>query len=180
MTRLLRPREDRSDVVLLRDADRDPAAFSVLYERHVEAVYRWLRRRMGWAASDLTAETFARAWLIRHRFRDEHDGSVLPWLMGIAANLLGDGRPAIEIAYLHPVSGPATIYYVDPSTYAPIELDSYGYDSPKDVTRIRFRAYQVLPLAGHRALLAFAVPQSARVDRSPADYWHAAGLATPF
>jgi RNA polymerase sigma-70 factor, ECF subfamily len=82
--------DKRSDVKLLRDAGRDPAAFTELYNRHVGAVYGWLRRRIGWAASDLTAETFARAWLIRARFRDERDGSALPWLLGIAGNLLAD------------------------------------------------------------------------------------------
>jgi RNA polymerase sigma-70 factor (ECF subfamily) len=80
----------RSDASLLRDVGDDPSAFSELYVRHVEEVYRWLRRRLEWAASDLTAETFARAWLGRSRFRDEREGSVLPWLLGIAANVLAD------------------------------------------------------------------------------------------
>jgi RNA polymerase sigma-70 factor (ECF subfamily) len=79
-----------SDASLLRGANDDPAAFSELYVRHVEDVYRWLRRRLDWAASDLTAETFARAWIGRARFRDERDGSALPWLLGIAANVLND------------------------------------------------------------------------------------------
>jgi RNA polymerase sigma factor (sigma-70 family) len=77
-----------SDASLLRNSD--PAAFGELYSRHMEEVYRWFRRRIEWAASDLTAETFARAWLARGRFRDERDGSALPWLLGIAANLLAD------------------------------------------------------------------------------------------
>lgn len=80
----------RSDAVLLREAARDPAAFTELYVRHVEAVHGWTRRRIEWAASDLTAETFARAWLNRGRFRDERNGSALPWLLGIAAHLLAD------------------------------------------------------------------------------------------
>ena len=80
----------RSDASLLRDAKEDPSAFSELYVRHVEEVYRWLRRRLAWAASDLTAETFARAWLGRGRFRDERGSSALPWLLGIAANVLAD------------------------------------------------------------------------------------------
>jgi len=82
--------EKRSDAVLLGEASHDPAAFTELYRRHVEAVHGWLGRRIEWAASDLTAETFARAWLNRGRFRDERDGSALPWLLGIAANLLAD------------------------------------------------------------------------------------------
>src|SRR5580704_3604167 len=82
--------DKRSDAVLLREARHDPAAFTELYVRHVDAVHGWLRRRIEWAASDLTAETYARAWLNRGRFRDERDGSALPWLLGIAANLLAD------------------------------------------------------------------------------------------
>jgi RNA polymerase sigma factor (sigma-70 family) len=82
--------QGRSDASLLQDAERDPAAFSELYARHVSAVHGWLQRRLDWAASDLTAETFARAWLLRKRFRDDRDGSALPWLLGIAARLLAD------------------------------------------------------------------------------------------
>jgi RNA polymerase sigma factor (sigma-70 family) len=80
----------RSDASLLLEAGEDPSAFSELYVRHVGAVYRWFRGRLEWAASDLTAETFARAWLSRRRFRDVRDGSALPWLLGIAANVLAD------------------------------------------------------------------------------------------
>jgi RNA polymerase sigma-70 factor (ECF subfamily) len=79
-----------SDASLLRAAADDPRAFSELYARHVAAVYGWCRRRLEWAASDLTAETFARAWLRRDRFRDDRDGSALPWLLGIAAKLVAD------------------------------------------------------------------------------------------
>jgi RNA polymerase sigma-70 factor (ECF subfamily) len=76
----------RSDAELIRAADA--AAFGVLYERHALRVYGWCRRRLDWAASDLTAETFAQAWLGRERFRDEHGGSALPWLLGIARNVM--------------------------------------------------------------------------------------------
>ncbi len=79
-----------TDAELLRRSDRDPTAFSALYTRHVSAVHGWIARRTSWAAADLTAETFARAWLHRDRFRDEHGGSVLPWLLGIAAHLVAD------------------------------------------------------------------------------------------
>ena len=77
-----------SDAELIRAAGSDAAAFGALYERHALEVYGWCRRRLEWAASDLTAETFAQAWLSRGRFRDEHGGSALPWLLGIARNVL--------------------------------------------------------------------------------------------
>jgi RNA polymerase sigma factor (sigma-70 family) len=80
---------DRTDAELMQDA-ADPAAFAELYRRHVSAVFGWFQRRLDWAAADLTAEAFAQAWLSRRRFRDERDGSALPWLLGIARNVLRD------------------------------------------------------------------------------------------
>lgn len=77
-----------SDAELIARSGRDPLGFSELYTRHVAAVHAWLSRRLAWAATDLTAETFARALLSRDRFRDDHDGSALPWLLGIARNVL--------------------------------------------------------------------------------------------
>jgi RNA polymerase sigma factor (sigma-70 family) len=74
----------------MRLSGRDPEAFAELYRRHAEAVYGWVRRRQPTLASDLTAETFAKAWLHRRRFRDHRGGSALPWLLRIAANLLSD------------------------------------------------------------------------------------------
>jgi RNA polymerase sigma factor (sigma-70 family) len=81
-------RRTPSDARLIADGDPDATGFSELYARHVGEVHAWLSRRLAWAASDLTAETFARAFLIRDRFRDDHDGSALPWLLGIARNVL--------------------------------------------------------------------------------------------
>jgi RNA polymerase sigma-70 factor (ECF subfamily) len=77
-----------SDRELLRA--EDPDAFAVVYDRHVGAVYAWTRRRAGNYAADLTAETFARAWTVRRRYREHPSGSALPWLLGIAGNVLRD------------------------------------------------------------------------------------------
>ncbi len=82
------PRPARSDADLIRASTRDPDAFGELYARHAGALHGWFASRLEWAASDLTAETFARAWLGRRRFRDQRDGSALPWLLGIARNVL--------------------------------------------------------------------------------------------
>jgi RNA polymerase sigma factor (sigma-70 family) len=77
-----------TDAELLAAQDAD--AFALVYDRHVKQVFGWARARVGEHAADLTAEVFARAWLCRGRFRDEVDGSALPWLLGIAQNLLRD------------------------------------------------------------------------------------------
>jgi len=79
-----------NDAELLRASRRDDRAFRVLYDRHAVRVCRYLESRCDnrESALDLTAEVFARAWLQRSRFRDEADGSALPWLFGIARNAL--------------------------------------------------------------------------------------------
>ena len=80
----------KSDAKLLGEARSDPHAFRELYERYAEGVHGFhLRRsRDDEAAHDLTAETFAQAWLSRARFRDEADGSAGPWLFAIARHVL--------------------------------------------------------------------------------------------
>ena len=79
-----------SDADLIRRALTDAGAFRRVYDRHAAAVHAFHLRRSGdpHAAQDLTAETFAQAWLSRTRFRDEADGSAAPWLFGIARNVL--------------------------------------------------------------------------------------------
>jgi len=84
------PGTARTDAELLRRSRTDAGAFRDLYERHAVAVYEFhLRRcRDPHAAQDLTAETFAQAWLSRGRFRDRAGGTAGPWLFGIARNVL--------------------------------------------------------------------------------------------
>jgi len=66
----------------------EPAAFGLIVERHFRAVHGYLHRRVGTdVADDLAAETFALAFERRASCRSS--GSVLPWLYGIATNLLG-------------------------------------------------------------------------------------------
>ena len=77
-----------SDAELLRASDAD--AFAEVYDRHVGQVLAWARARVGEHAADLTAEVFARAWLNRGRFRDQDGAPALPWLLGIAQNVLRD------------------------------------------------------------------------------------------
>lgn len=80
----------RTDAALLLAAGEDPIAFRELYERHAPAIQRYLARCTAdaEAAYDLTAETFAQAWLSRARFRDQFEGDARPWLFTIARNAL--------------------------------------------------------------------------------------------
>jgi RNA polymerase sigma-70 factor (ECF subfamily) len=79
-----------TDAQLLLAARTDPGAFRELYDRYAARVHGYHRRRTGddEAAYDLTAETFAQAWLVRERFEDRAGGSAAPWLFAIARNVL--------------------------------------------------------------------------------------------
>ena len=81
------------DARLLSESRRRPDAFVEVCKRHAPALLGWLRREVGdGIAEDLLAETLARAWYGRRRFRDPGTGSAGPWLHGIARNLVRDYR----------------------------------------------------------------------------------------
>lgn len=91
----------KTDAELIRAARTDAGAFREVYDRYSDEVhgYHLRRTRDPHAAHDLTAETFAQAWLARRRFRDRAGGSAGPWLYGIARNLLAQSvrRRRIEL-----------------------------------------------------------------------------------
>ena len=79
-----------SDASLLAAARTDPHGFRELYDRYATRVHAFhlARCRDDETAHDLTAETFAQAWLSRTRFHDEAGGSAGPWLFAIARHVL--------------------------------------------------------------------------------------------
>jgi len=81
--------DSRSDGELLADLPRQPELMGVLYERHARAVFRYLARRAGPpAAEDLLSEVFIIALSASARVVAHDSGSALPWLYGIALNVL--------------------------------------------------------------------------------------------
>lgn len=84
--------EASDDEVLARSRLR-PGAFGVIYARHATPVHAYLTRRAGTGvADDLLGEVFVTAVEARLRFRPHESGSALPWLYGIAANVLRSHR----------------------------------------------------------------------------------------
>jgi RNA polymerase sigma factor (sigma-70 family) len=82
-----------SDVDCLVRSVRQPKVFELIFDRHFAAVHRYLHRRAGRdLADELAAETFALAFERRASCRAS--GSVLPWLYGIATNVLRRRRRA--------------------------------------------------------------------------------------
>jgi RNA polymerase sigma factor (sigma-70 family) len=73
-----------------RAGDRD--AFGVLFERHARLIYNYCFRRVGsWAtAEDLLSVVFIEAW--RRRSKELPPDKVLPWLYGIATNVVRNQR----------------------------------------------------------------------------------------
>jgi RNA polymerase sigma-70 factor (ECF subfamily) len=84
---------EQSDAELWsRSRSGDAQAFGFLFERHAGAIYNFCFRRIGdWAAAeDLLSIVFLEAW--RRRDKELPDDKVLPWLFGIATNVVRNRR----------------------------------------------------------------------------------------
>lgn len=89
---MIEPNSRPTDRELLVSSLDDPAAFSLLFDRHFADIWRFLERRVERAdAEDLAVETFLVALNRRASF-DSELGDVRPWLFGIASNLLRNHR----------------------------------------------------------------------------------------
>ena len=70
----------------------DPQHFSAIVDRHFREIFRYVARRVGREeADDLAAETFATAFGKRRNYDLDHPDA-LPWLYGIATNLVRHHR----------------------------------------------------------------------------------------
>lgn len=72
----------------------DSDAFTKMYEEYRGPIVRYLRRRLGdGPAEDAAAEVFSRALHGQAAYSDLH-GTPLPWLYGIATNVISERRRA--------------------------------------------------------------------------------------
>jgi len=72
----------------IRRSLTDPPAFAAVFDRHFGTIHRYLARRAGTqVADDLASEVFTVAFARRASYELERV-SALPWLYGIASNLL--------------------------------------------------------------------------------------------
>lgn len=83
---------DPDDVLWERARAGDAEAFAALFERHGKTIYNYCFRRIGdWsAAEDLLSIVFLEAW--RRRAKRLPPNKVLPWLYGIATNVVRNRR----------------------------------------------------------------------------------------
>lgn len=76
------------DASLILASESEPPLFGAVVEAYAEVILRYLAKRVGLTlAEDLTAETFLVAFSRRGMYRPEHE-TALPWLYGIATNLM--------------------------------------------------------------------------------------------
>src|SRR5437867_12907553 len=102
----------------LRAGKGDAAAFGALYDRHVEAVYRYVyyRVRNDADAEDLTSDVFMRA--LRAISRYEPRQAFLAWLYRIARNAVIDRsrRTRIQISFEDALAHPGVDQVVEPDS----------------------------------------------------------------
>ena len=102
-----------TDAELIQASLTDPSRFEPIFDRHYDAIHRYLARRGGWQlAEDLTMTVFLKAFESRTRFRPSATDAG-PWLYGIATNVMRRHRRT-EVRRLRayarlPASGSAEI-----------------------------------------------------------------------
>lgn len=86
------PRISDTDAVVISDSVDCPECFRLIVERHATSVFRYLASRVDRSSSeDLLADVFETAFRSRGRYDTRYDDA-LPWLLGIATNMLHHHR----------------------------------------------------------------------------------------
>lgn len=77
-----------TDADVIESSLAAPEQFAAIFDRHFDAIYWYLGRRVGCdRAEELAAETFTQAFATRRRYAQNRPDA-RPWLYGIASNLL--------------------------------------------------------------------------------------------
>lgn len=103
----------------------DAQAFAVLYDRYVDQIYRYVRRRVGTReiAEDLTGDVFLRAWRRFDQFTWQ-GVDIAAWLTTIARNRVADHFKSARVR-------------LERSTDDGFERDGSGIDAPDRVAEAR-------------------------------------------
>lgn len=79
---------ESSDAQAIAAARTDPEAFGVVFDRHFDAIHRYVCARVGAdAGQEIAGEVFVRAFDARTRY-DAKFSDARPWLYAIATNLV--------------------------------------------------------------------------------------------
>lgn len=142
---------NESDAFLVAKAiRRDRDAFTQLYHRYVDQIYRYVQLRLNNRADaeDLTSGVFLNAWRAIDRFSPKHDASFVAWLFKLARNAVIDcTRRQTDVVSLDTIE---PIDENDPSCSPEDELDrrltmmemqqalKLLTDEQRDVVQLRF------------------------------------------
>jgi RNA polymerase sigma factor (sigma-70 family) len=124
----------------------DAQTFGDLYLRHAHAVYSLCGRRSGdWpAVEDLTSIVFLEAWRTRERAFVSADGSLLPWLLGIAGNVTAMSRRSLK-RYDAATARFAGRYETDPTIQVGVEDEAIRASNQPYLQATINSALQALP-----------------------------------
>jgi RNA polymerase sigma factor (sigma-70 family) len=84
--------EEQEISLIARAMRRDSEAFTALYNRYFERIYRYARLRLDSLpdAEDVTHGVFLNAWRAIDRFSPKHEASFAAWLFRLAHNAIVD------------------------------------------------------------------------------------------
>ena len=149
------PQRDADERLLVEAAQRDPARFADLYDRHFERVYAYIARRARSReeTQDLTSEVFHQA-LAKIRQFEWRGFPFAAWLYRIAANALTDHWRRAGQRAAHERSNPGTEQATEPSAGELAAIE--------DTARL-FRLVKSLPAEQRRVIeMRFAEEKSIR------------------
>lgn len=107
-----------SDALLVARAQRDPAAFSPLYDAYFDPIYRYCYYRLGdWqAAEDATSLVFTNALGALPRYRPGgRESSFRSWLFAIAHNVVSNQHRANRLRASQPLAAAERVPDAAPS-----------------------------------------------------------------
>lgn len=135
------------------EVSADPSDLAGMFDRYARDLLRYCAQRVGSdLAEDAVAETFLVAYEQRDRF-DPKRGTLLPWLYGIATNVLRRHR-RVELRHLRTLAR-AGGEPEDPQTE---QRSVERLDAARQVARVS-RALASLPRRQRDVLLLFAVAE---------------------
>lgn len=120
------PTREDDAALAVRASGGDVAAFGQLYDRHVDAVYRYVyyRVRDDAEAEDLTSDVFMRALKAMPRYEPRQ--AFLAWLYRIARNAVIDRarRGSRQVAFEDAIAHPSPEHIVEPDVELLARSDS--------------------------------------------------------
>jgi RNA polymerase sigma-70 factor (ECF subfamily) len=116
--------EEREDTLVAQAVAGDEAAFTKLYDRYFDRVYRYVYYRLGRApdAEDVTQRVFLQAWRALGRYR-QNGNSMLAWLLTIAHNESVNSQRRAKSAHYLEFDLPETRPEADPEHMAEVRFE---------------------------------------------------------